>query len=135
MVSFLSRLISVAICNRYALAIGAHSAFFVKGLMYLLFPIVYPLAMILDWVLGKEEPLAYRRSELKSLLSLHMAPTSDVEDEQGSFLAPDEVSIIHNVLDLSRKRAGNLCTPITSVFSLFLDDVLDEEKILEVNSK
>jgi metal transporter CNNM len=53
-----SRLNTLAICNRHALAIGAHSAFFVKGLMYLLFPIVYPLAMILDWALGKEEPLS-----------------------------------------------------------------------------
>jgi CBS domain containing-hemolysin-like protein len=63
-----------------------------------------------------------------------MAPSSGAEDDQGSYLAANEVSIIHNVLDLSRKRAGNLCTPLSSVFALCLDDVLDEAKILEVGS-
>lgn len=56
---------------RYGLSIGAKSAPFVLALMYLEFPIAYPIAMLLDYILGHDEGTTYRKAELKTFVGLH----------------------------------------------------------------
>lgn len=60
-----------AVCVRYGLAIGAASAPFVLALMYLEWPIAYPIAKLLDRVLGEEQGTTYRKAELKTFVALH----------------------------------------------------------------
>lgn len=42
---------------RHGLAVGAHLAWLVHGLMWLTSPISYPIALLLDWILGEETVL------------------------------------------------------------------------------
>jgi metal transporter CNNM len=60
-----SRIIPQALCARYGLRIGALFAPLVLALMYLLFPIAYPIAMLLDAALGAGEGHTYKKAELK----------------------------------------------------------------------
>jgi len=48
-------IIPQAVCTRYGLAVGAYSAWVVQALMVLTSPLSYPLARLLDWVLGSEQ--------------------------------------------------------------------------------
>lgn len=119
-------IIPQSICVRYGLSLGAFFAPYVLALMYLMYPIAYPVALLLDWVLGEDHGTVYKKAGLKTLVTLHH--TMGVER-----LNEDEVTIISAVLDLKDKPIGSIMTPIQDVFVLSSDTILDEamvEKIL-----
>lgn len=60
-----------AICARHGLSIGAKCTPFVLALMYLEFPIAYPISKLLDWLLGTSHGVAYKKAELKTFVGLH----------------------------------------------------------------
>lgn len=45
---------------RYGLLVGARLAWFVRLLMFLCSPIAWPIAKILDWVLGSGHHVLFR---------------------------------------------------------------------------
>ena len=62
----LYRVFPQALCSRYALQIGASFAWFVKGLMVLLFIIAWPISKLLDWLLGNAHSDLFERSGTNS---------------------------------------------------------------------
>jgi metal transporter CNNM len=101
-----------AICAKHGLQIGAMFATPVRVVMYLLFIFTYPLAKLLDVVLGKSQGVVYRRAELKELVELHG------ENAPGGMLSKDEVTIIQGALDLQNKSLKSVMTEIAHVFSI-----------------
>src|SRR5689334_7195753 len=67
----IGRIIPQAACARYGLAIGSYCAKPMLVFMYIMAPISYPIAMLLDKWLGVDHGTTYRRTELKTLVSLH----------------------------------------------------------------
>ncbi|KAG0013801.1 hypothetical protein BGZ81_000830 [Podila clonocystis] len=118
-------IIPQAVCARYGLAIGAFCARPMLMFMYIMSPIAYPIAMLLDSWLGVHHGTTYRRTELKTLVSLHQV------DGIGE-LTDDEVTIIASVLDLKEKPVSMVMTPLEDVFTLSEDAVLDEELMEEI---
>ena len=114
-------IIPQAACSAYGLEIGAHSAIFVKILMFLTSPLVIPIAWVLDKILGHRQTALFRRAELKALMDIH-----DEGQDFGGQLSSDEVRIIKGALDLTNKRAKAAMTPLDMVFMLPLDATLDE---------
>ncbi|KAI8969290.1 hypothetical protein BDF20DRAFT_916653 [Mycotypha africana] len=113
------------ICVRHGLAIGAKTANVVLVLMYLMYPIAYPIALILDFFLGESHGTVYKKAGLKTLVSLHQAVhPSDVDA-----LTSDEVTIIGAVLDLKSKPVSFIMTPMNDVFTLSTDDIMDAEMV------
>lgn len=55
--------------------------------------------------------------------------------EPGQQLNADEVTIISAVLDLKEKSVGSIMTPMEDVFTLSLDDVLDEPTMDDILSR
>ena len=56
-------IIPQSICTRYALQVGAYSAYFVRALMMCTAVVAWPISKLLDWVLGPEhEVLSDKRS-------------------------------------------------------------------------
>ncbi|PLW15434.1 hypothetical protein PCANC_17925 [Puccinia coronata f. sp. avenae] len=121
-------IIPQSICVRYGLSIGAKSAPFVLALMYLEFPIAYPIALLLDYILGHDEGTTYRKAELKTFVGLHRHIGTDGLNE-------DEVTIISAVLDLSGKTIVDIMTPIEETFTLGEDSILDESTVTELVSQ
>jgi metal transporter CNNM len=105
------------------MSIGAFMAPFVLVLMYLLGIVAYPVAGLLDRLLGKDEGTVYKKSGLKTLVTLHKTLGSNAADR----LNQDEVTIITAVLDLKEKPIGDIMTPMEDVFTMSMDTVLDEE--------
>uniref|UniRef100_A0A2P2LE35 DUF21 domain-containing protein At2g14520-like n=1 Tax=Rhizophora mucronata TaxID=61149 RepID=A0A2P2LE35_RHIMU len=64
-------IIPQSVCSRYGLAIGAKVAPFVHLLVWLWFPVAYPISKLLDYLLGPGHVALFRRAELKTLVDLH----------------------------------------------------------------
>ncbi|KAF8937707.1 hypothetical protein BGZ58_002302 [Dissophora ornata] len=118
-------IIPQAVCARYGLAIGSYCAKPMMIFMYIMSPIAYPIAMLLDSWLGIHHGTTYRRTELKTLVSLHQV------DGIGE-LTDDEVTIIASVLDLKEKSVSQIMTPLEDVFTLSEDAILDEAMMEEI---
>ncbi|ORX89422.1 DUF21-domain-containing protein [Basidiobolus meristosporus CBS 931.73] len=117
-----------ALCVRFGLAIGASLAWFVELLMYITGIITYPVYRLLDWCLGEDRGTAYRKPELKTLVSLHQT------GRMGN-LSLDEVTIIQAVLDLTEKPVSRIMTPIEDVFILSSEHILDQKTVDQITRK
>ncbi|CAL1706813.1 unnamed protein product [Somion occarium] len=116
-----------SLCTRYGLAIGAHMAWFVKILIYALGIVSWPVAKLLEWLLGSHHGIMYRRAELKELIAMH-----STTGELGGDLKSDTVNIIGATLDLQEKVVRQAMTPIDKVFMLSIDDKLDNDTMKRI---
>ncbi|KAJ8540994.1 hypothetical protein K7X08_001810 [Anisodus acutangulus] len=117
-------IIPQAICTRYGLTVGATVAPFVQLLLWLFFPIAYPISKVLDCMLGKGHAALLRRAELKTFMDFH-----GNEAGKGGDLTHDETTIIAGALELTEKTAKDAMTPISKAFSLDLDGMLNLETL------
>lgn len=90
-------------------------------LMYLMAPLAWPIAKLLDFLLGEDHGTVYKKAGLKTLVTLHKSLGA-----AGEQLNSDEVTIISAVLDLKEKSVGSIMTPMEDVFTMSTDTVLDE---------
>ncbi|THH30294.1 hypothetical protein EUX98_g3887 [Antrodiella citrinella] len=114
-----SEIIPQSLCTRYGLAIGANMAPF--GI------ISWPVAKFLEFLLGSNHGIMYRRAELKELIALH-ATTGEL----GGDLNLDTVNIIGATLDLQEKVVRQVMTPISEVFMLSIDSNLDSATMKQI---
>ncbi|RID51188.1 hypothetical protein BRARA_H01872 [Brassica rapa] len=128
-VLFVGEVIPQAICSRYGLAVGANLVWLVRILMILSYPISFPVAKMLDCVLGHGDPL-FRRAQLKALVSIHGEAAG-----KGGELTHDETTIISGALDLTAKTAREAMTPIESIFSLDMNSKLDWEAMDKIQTR
>lgn len=118
-------IIPQSICVRYGLELGAFFAPYVLILMYILYPVAFPIAKLLDYILGQDHGTLYRKSGLKTLVNLHHTMGTER-------LNLDEVTIINAVLDLKAKPVSEIMTPIEKVFTLPSDKILDEKTVEDI---
>jgi metal transporter CNNM len=111
-----------SICVRYGLPIGAWMSPVVLVLMYVMGIAAWPTAKLLDYLLGEDHGTVYKKTGLKTLVTLHQS-LGNAEER----LNEDEVTIITAVLDLKAKAVGNIMTPMKDVFTMSSDTVLDEK--------
>jgi metal transporter CNNM len=90
--------------------------------MYLFSPVAYPIARLLDNLLGKGHMMHFKRAGLKSLVRLHKSFSQSSSDG----LSQDEVTIISSVLDMKGKSVSSIMTPLSDVFTLSSDTLLDK---------
>jgi len=70
-------------------------------------PIAWPIAKLLDWVLGTGEGHTYKKAELKSFLQFHRNGDEPLRD--------DEIAILNGVLELNTKNVEAIMTPLKVV--------------------
>jgi metal transporter CNNM len=90
--------------------------------MYIMSPVAWPIARLLDRILGEGHGTFYKKAGLKTLVTLHKNLGT-----AGEQLTSDEVTIITAVLDLREKPVGSIMIPMEDVFMLSVDHVLDEK--------
>ncbi|KAJ2817366.1 hypothetical protein IWW50_006193, partial [Coemansia erecta] len=118
-------IIPQSLCARYGLAIGAFFAYPVRLLQYVLAPLGYPIAMLLDYILGSDRGVIYKKAQLKELVSLSDAA-------HGGNLSSDEVTIIRGALELSEKLVSDVMTDLSNVFMVDIDARLDRLLLTEM---
>ncbi|KAH6901112.1 hemolysin [Coprinopsis sp. MPI-PUGE-AT-0042] len=114
-------IIPQAVSVRYGLAIGATCAPLVSTMMVVLAPVTWPIARLLDWVLGADTQHTYRKAELKSLLQLHRTGAEPLKEV--------EINILSGVLELGSKNVESIMTPLKDTFVLGSDSVLDQATV------
>ncbi|PIN17665.1 putative membrane protein [Handroanthus impetiginosus] len=113
-------IIPQSVCSRYGLTIGATVAPVVRVLVWICFPVAYPISKLLDLLLGHRHKALFRRAELKTLVNLH-----GNEAGKGGELTHDETTIIAGALELSEKTASDAMTPISETFAIDINAKLD----------
>jgi metal transporter CNNM len=94
----------------------------VLGLMWIMSPVAWPTAKLLDYLLGEDHGTTYKKAGLKTLVTLHKTLGQNADER----LNQDEVTIITAVLDLKAKSVGSIMTPMKDVFTMSTETVLDE---------
>ncbi len=100
----LGEIIPQAAFARHALWFGSTFAPVTKVLMLVMLPITYPIAYLLDRMLGDEIPTVFSKRELMHLVS-------ELEDSEHSDLDADEERIIHGALQFSHTSVREVMTP------------------------
>ncbi|KAL4256336.1 Ancient conserved domain protein family protein [Pleurotus pulmonarius] len=114
-------IIPQALSVRYGLAIGAACAPAVLAMMFIFAPIAWPIAKLLDYVLGVHATHTYKKAELKSFLQFHRTGEEPLRD--------DEISILNGVLELNTKSVESIMTPMKDVITLSADTILDHAAV------
>ncbi|XP_041991183.1 DUF21 domain-containing protein At4g33700-like isoform X3 [Salvia splendens] len=120
LVLLFGEIIPQSVCSRHGLAIGATVAPVVRVLVWICFPVAYPISKLLDALLGHRHRALFRRAELKTLVNLH-----GNEAGKGGELTHDETTIIAGALELRDKTASDAMTPISEIFSIDINAKLD----------
>ncbi|PIL30796.1 transporter [Ganoderma sinense ZZ0214-1] len=118
---FSREIIPQAVSVRYGLSVGASCAPVVLGMMYLFAPVAWPIAKLLDYVLGHNETHTYKKAELRSFLAFHRQGEEPLRD--------DEISILNGVLELNNKQVEQIMTPMQDVVTISADRVLDHNTV------
>ncbi|KAH6783992.1 CBS domain protein with a domain protein [Perilla frutescens var. hirtella] len=119
-----------AVCTRHGLSFSAKFTVFVRFLLLILLAVSYPVSKVLDWLLGENQPLIFRRAELKTLVDLHR-----VKAGKGGELTDDETTIISGALGMVEKTAKDAMTPLSKAFSLDINSKLDVHTMKTIAGK
>ena len=71
LVIIFAEIIPQTVCSRFGLQIGAAMVPFVRVIIYVFFVVAWPVAKLLEFLLGAHEGIVYRRAELKELVAMH----------------------------------------------------------------
>jgi metal transporter CNNM len=113
-------IIPQAVFSRNALQFGAKMIPFVYVIRFILYPIVWPIAKILDFFLKEEVPTLYSHNELIKIVAEH-------GDHPESAIDIDEERILHGALQFSHRTASEIMTHATRVFSLEVNSIINQE--------
>ncbi|XP_013931971.1 PREDICTED: metal transporter CNNM4-like [Thamnophis sirtalis] len=112
-----------AITSRHGLAIGANTVFITRLVMFLTFPVAYPISKLLDYLLGQEMGTVYNREKLMEMLRLTQ-PYND--------LLKEELNIIEGALELRTKTVESVMTPLKDCFLISSNAILDFDTMTEI---
>ncbi|CZT40839.1 uncharacterized protein RSE6_00503 [Rhynchosporium secalis] len=115
-------IIPQSVCAKHGLSIGAFSSRYVIWLMYVLFPIAYPISKVLDRLLGQSYGTIFNREGLKTLVALHERLSFSPTDR----LNREEVTVIATIIDMNAKPISSIMTPISKAFVLGFDTILND---------
>lgn len=139
-------IIPQATCSRHALLIGASTIDLVRVCMLVLAPVTWPLAKVLDYLLGHEITSGRSKRELEHLLRMQDAETvgygssssSDAGNGKASKqphdkgLTSTEKKLLGGALTLSTKKAHDVMTAFDDIFMVDIKDRLDFQKLREI---
>lgn len=114
-----------ALFSRHAFNVGAKTVWLVKVFMVLMYVIAKPLSMLLDLIFGKELAQRLNKRELELLLEEHVE----------SSINSDEKRIMVGAMKFSDKKAIDVITPSTMLFTLEDSTVLDDKVLAKIREE
>lgn len=111
--------------SRHAIWVGSRFAPLMRIVMFIMLPVTFPIAFILNKLLGEEMPSLYSRRELMQIVS-------DLEASEHSDLDQDEGRIIHGALQFSHTTVREIMTPKEKVTTYEMHQRINEEFINDI---
>ncbi|KAF8819640.1 CBS domain-containing protein, partial [Cardiosporidium cionae] len=116
-ITIFGEIIPQAVCTRYGLIIGGYFYPLLVVLEWGLYPLVKPMAMLLNLALGEDLGTFYNKKQLKALVDIH--------DEDAHVLTRDEAQILKGGLNFSLLKTSDVMTPIDKIYGLNIDEVFN----------
>jgi len=113
--------------SRHALILGAKFVWLVKIFIIILFPICWPMAFILNKILGEEIATIYSKKEIAKIIEQH-------ERSDKSNIDADEKRIVKGALSFSEKTVKDIMTPKEKMMVLSYKKKLSEKNIMEISN-
>lgn len=114
--------------SKFALAVGAKTAWLVKIFIIIFYPVCGPIAWVLDKALGDEMPTIYSKRELVEIIEEH-------ENSEESDIDFDEERIIKGALSYSEKKVGEIMTPRKKIYSLSSKRIFNDSLAVELKKR
>ena len=121
-------IIPQAIFSRFALSLGANSVWLVRAFIFLLYPIAFPLAWMLNKALGEELGTIWSKKEIEEIIKHH-------EDSEDSEIDEDEERIMLGALAFSDLTVKMVATPKPVVYSLAKETPIDQPLVQQIKDK
>ena len=128
-----------AYCTSNPLKICAKTAWVVKLLQVCTYPVSFPVAKVLDRVLGTDHSahVLFKRHELTALIDLHSAEEAQGTKAGGAHgikavLKTDEASVIRGALEFGNRKAKDVMTSMEHVCMLELVRRLNMDTLAEI---
>lgn len=118
-------IIPQAAFSRHAIWVGSTFAPVMRVLMVVMLPVTYPIAFLLDKLLGEEVPTVYSKNDLMQIVS-------ELEESELSDIDEDEERIIHGALQFSHTSVREIMTPKEEVETIEKNQRINQELIDEV---
>ena len=118
-------IIPQAAFSRHALWVGSRFAPVMRVLIFIMLPVTYPIAYILDRLLGAEMPTLYSKREIMEIVS-------ELEDIGDGQIDADEERIVHGALQFSHTSVREVMTPKDKVTSFDEHQRFNDEFISEI---
>jgi len=125
LITLFGEIIPQAVFARHALALGARVVWLVRIIMFILYPICWPISAVLDWALGEELPTVYSRQELVNILEEH-------SESMDSEIQSHEEKIARGALTFGEKTIQQVMTPRDVVTSLSIDQKITNEFVKHI---
>lgn len=114
-----------AVFSRFALRFGSFFTPFVKVIMYLLYPVSFPIAWLLDRVLGEELSTVYSKHELMKIVEEH-------RESEHSDVDHDEERIVKGALSFSERTVADVMTKRADMYAINKDRIVDDAFVDEL---
>lgn len=122
-----SEILPQALFARHALPFFSFFSPLIRGMTIITYPLSKPLQVLLDKLVGKHGIRLHSRHELGIIVSEHLGADESELDE-------DEIEIIRGALQLSEKRVRDIMTPMSRVYWLAPDTVINARKIDDIKA-
>ena len=122
-----SEIMPQALFAQNALVWCGRLSWLLRGMIIITYPVAKPLQLLLDKMFTSSKQELHTRHELGLLIAEHLGTKESELDE-------DEVEIIKGALQLSEKRVGTIMTPISHVYWLKPQDVIDSDRIDKIKA-
>ena len=133
---FVGEIIPQAACTGpNQMKIATFLAPFTYFLMIITFPLSYPIAKFMDWLIGIPHKSRFCNSDLKSLIELHTQETLkqlNLKKDENLGLTKQQVNLITGIMDAQNKKVFELMIPIEKVFCLNFDTKINIEIINKI---
>ena len=114
-----------ALFSRHAMWFASRFAPLTRTLVFVAYPIAFPVAYTLDKLLGHATPTMYSHSELMQIVSEH-------EDSEHSEIDADEERIVHGALQFSHRQVREVMTSIEDVTMFDENQKLNDQFFTQV---
>ncbi|CAI4228392.1 unnamed protein product [Auanema sp. JU1783] len=116
-------IIPQSFCVKKGLAVGAHTISVTQIIMFITWPLAYPISRLLDCLLG-EEYQSYDRKRLMELIRM------SIKSDNGQL--SNELKIAVGAMEIADKVVENVMTKISDVFMLPDTTVLNAMTVAEI---
>jgi metal transporter CNNM len=116
-------IIPQAVCSRFPLQVGEKAVPIVKMFIVLLGAVAYPMAFILNKVLGREIGTTYSQSEMAKLIELHV---------QGGHFDHETGAAMTGALRYHGMSVKDAMTPLKNTFMLGADERLGFDTVAKI---